>query len=608
MESRLVPDVFSNLEYTNKTLDVEFEKGVKMERGNMLKLSSLNKLPHISWDANDFKFYTVAVFDPDASSVIDPNRECLQFLAYNIKGSNINSGKIFADWLAPTLSKEKPRHRLVFTVYEQQGEIYPIEKPLTNECLSRCDFHLQDFRRRYNLSNPIAVNYFESEFDENQPLPGTGLLTTIVEGIQTGAHYLGEKVQAGLETVKEGMHELRERVHDKKEELRQLAEEKKEQIKEGAQDIQQQFQEKKEDIRQDFQEKKAEVREQPNIDIRQGTAPIENFEAFPPVQKRIEIFEKGTVSNQQGNLPTGSYESLSTGQTTISTQPVFVTTTTTQPVLVENQPSLLVNVAEGIKSGVQSLGENLQAGYEVLKENLQAGAGVIKEKVQEGAVVIKENLQAGAGILKENVQAGYEVAKEKVAHGIENLKEGAINVKEDLKAGAQKVGENVQAGLVVAKENIKAGAQKVGETLTPVTTTEVTTTTSYKPTFVAPSSSISSSGSFVNENDQINRLENLASQNEDLSFLNEGASTTSEQFKSEKFTPMEGDIKIATTDQPSTEFNQPTTGFNQPSTMDQPIGLNYNPTDPMNKFNQPTSLLPGMSPSNTTEFKPESKY
>jgi gas vesicle protein len=576
MESRLVPDVFSNLEYTNKSLDIQFEKGVKVERGNMLKLSSLNKMPHISWEANDFKFYTLAVFDPDASSVIDPNRECLQFLAYNIKGNNINSGKIFADWLAPTLSKEKPRHRLVFAVYEQQGEIYPIEKPLSNECLSRCDFHLQDFRRRYNLSNPIAVNYFESEFDENQPLPGTGLLTTIVEGIQSGAHYLGEKVQAGYETVKEGMHELRERVHEKKEELRQLAEEKKEQIKEGAQDLQEQFQEKKEDIKQDFQ-----VREQPNIDVRQGSIPTESFEAFPPVQKRIEIFEKGTIPTQEGNLPVGSYESLSTGQKTIPTQSVI---TSTQPVtIVETQPSLLTNIKE-----------NLQAGAGVLKENLQAGAGVIKEKVQEGVHSLGENLQAGYEILKENLQAGAGVVKEKVVSGIETLKEGAVNVKEDLKAGAQKVGENVQAGYEVAKENIKAGAQKVGETFTPTTTVTTTTTTSFtKPSFVTPSSSISS-GSFVSENEQINRFENLASQNENLSFLNEGASTQEQEVKGEKFSPMEGDIAIVK-DQPTGFSNQPTT-----TGMEQPTGLNYNPTE----FNQPTTLLPSFS---STEKKPESK-
>jgi len=617
MESRL-EGVFDRRDFTEKCMDVEFEKGVKMERGNLLKLSSLSKMPHMSWDASDFKFYTVAIFDPDASSVLDPNRECLQFLAYNVKGNNLNTGKIFADYLPPTLSREKPRHRLVFAVYEQQGEIFPIEKPLSNEFLNRCDFHLQDWRKRYNLGNPIALNYFESEWDERQPIPGTGLLTTLVEGVQSSMHYLGEKMQAGYETVREGMHELREKVHEKKEEIRQLAEEKKEDIKEGAQDLQQQFQEKKAEVKQDFYEKKAEVREQPKIDVRHGDTISETTVGYPPVQHKIEKWEN--ISATTEILPPTNYETLSTGQRTIPTQPVSTLPMENQPVV----PSLLTKMAEGIQTGVHVLGENLQAGYEVLKEKVQEGAEVLKEKVQEGAVVIKEN-----------VQAGYEVAKDKVATGIETIKEGAHSAKENVKAGMQNVQENVQAGYMVAKENIKAGAQKVGESLTPTTTTTTTVTTSFvKPTFTTEdrpfsSGQMASGSSFPSTSEQIERFENLATKNEDLSFLNEGEPASEvkgefgptggvEDIHIAKVQPTLGGFTQPTTgfnqpsiggfNQPSTGFNQPSTGFNQPSTgFNQPsIGGFNQPT--LGGYNQPSIInQPSSTFGSSTEKKPESK-
>ena len=82
----------------------------------------------------------------------------------------MNSGREFAVYIGSGPPKDTGLHRYVFIVYQQNGEINPTEEHLKLNANGRGGFKIETWRKKYNLSDPVAVNFYQAEYDDYVPL------------------------------------------------------------------------------------------------------------------------------------------------------------------------------------------------------------------------------------------------------------------------------------------------------------------------------------------------------------------------------------------------------------------------------------------------------
>lgn len=77
--SSIVPDVIST--DPSETASVTYENNIIVDGGNELKPRDVKNIPQIKWNADEDKYYTLAMVDPDAPSRTEPKfREVNSFL------------------------------------------------------------------------------------------------------------------------------------------------------------------------------------------------------------------------------------------------------------------------------------------------------------------------------------------------------------------------------------------------------------------------------------------------------------------------------------------------------------------------------------------------
>ncbi|KAG2470677.1 PEBP1 protein, partial [Polypterus senegalus] len=143
------------------------------ELGRVLTPTQVQNRPtSISWEGCDpGKMYTLALTDPDAPSRKDPKfREWHHFLVVNMKGSDINSGKVLSDYVGSGPPKGTGLHRYVWLIYEQPAELSCDEPVLSNRSGDhRGKFKIAQFRKKYGLGRPVAGNCYQAEWDSYVP-------------------------------------------------------------------------------------------------------------------------------------------------------------------------------------------------------------------------------------------------------------------------------------------------------------------------------------------------------------------------------------------------------------------------------------------------------
>ncbi|XP_030073283.1 phosphatidylethanolamine-binding protein 1 [Microcaecilia unicolor] len=131
-----------------------------------------NRPTSISWDGADpSSYYALAFVDPDAPSRQNPKfREWNHFLVVNMKGGDINSGHVLADYVGAGPPKGSGLHRYVWLVYKQAGPLKCDEPILCNRSgENRGKFRLVDFRKKYKLEAPLAGTCCQAEWDDYVP-------------------------------------------------------------------------------------------------------------------------------------------------------------------------------------------------------------------------------------------------------------------------------------------------------------------------------------------------------------------------------------------------------------------------------------------------------
>ena len=87
-------------------------------KGNIIKPKEATTVPYVEFDSDPDSLWTLALTNPDGHFT-DEDAEYLHWMVGNIKGSDIESGKVVCDYLQPFPPKGTGYHRYVFVLYKQ---------------------------------------------------------------------------------------------------------------------------------------------------------------------------------------------------------------------------------------------------------------------------------------------------------------------------------------------------------------------------------------------------------------------------------------------------------------------------------------------------------
>ncbi|CAB3219860.1 unnamed protein product [Arctia plantaginis] len=162
----IVPDIVPKA--PNAVASVLYPSGVVVNLGNVLMPSSVQETPIVEWDADSNQFYTLAMIDADPPSRAEPTaREYQHWLVGNVPGANIEEGERLSDYIGSGPPAGTGLHRYVFLVYQQPGKLTFDEPRLTNVLSSeRGGFSIADFAIKYSMGDPIAGNFYQSEYED----------------------------------------------------------------------------------------------------------------------------------------------------------------------------------------------------------------------------------------------------------------------------------------------------------------------------------------------------------------------------------------------------------------------------------------------------------
>ncbi|XP_055905252.1 protein D3-like [Eupeodes corollae] len=157
-----------NIADNAEILKVTFESAVSVDMGNEITPYQAKNISKVDWDADENAYYTIICTDPDAPSPGDPFLgELITWLVVNIPGKSIASGKILAEYFAAAPPKGAKLNRIVYLLYKQPSELEFDEKPIDKFTFEgRSNFSSEEFSSKYGLGDPIAFNYYLTEFDE----------------------------------------------------------------------------------------------------------------------------------------------------------------------------------------------------------------------------------------------------------------------------------------------------------------------------------------------------------------------------------------------------------------------------------------------------------
>ena len=78
----------------------------------------------------------------------------------NVKGFQLESGRVLCKYAPPTPSVNTGIHRYVFFLYKQEDHL---DQVAAYEDSRRGKFSANEFARRYNLGDPVAMTFFHAE-------------------------------------------------------------------------------------------------------------------------------------------------------------------------------------------------------------------------------------------------------------------------------------------------------------------------------------------------------------------------------------------------------------------------------------------------------------
>lgn len=173
---KIVPDAL--LKAPNEPMKVTYKNGAVAQFGNVLTPFDVFEEPELEWKHDKEKLYTLSMVDLDLPSKVDPILRAFQiWLVGNIPGGDVDKGDIIANYIGVGPPRSTGLHRFVLFMFEQEQQndyfkyfrINQANKGNFNFMVPkfRKSFHLANFVSKFNLSGPIAGNFFLAQYDES---------------------------------------------------------------------------------------------------------------------------------------------------------------------------------------------------------------------------------------------------------------------------------------------------------------------------------------------------------------------------------------------------------------------------------------------------------
>lgn len=165
-----MPDILDDVNFKNE-LNIKYSKsGKTVALGNEIGPKDVRDIPDVEFNADENGYYTLLLTDPDAPSRQNPiRREWLHWLVVNIPGNDISKGETINEYVGSGPPKGTGLHRYVTLVFKQTGKLEFDEPRHSNTDGNRAGFSTKNFAQKYNLSGPIAGNFFQAKFDDSVP-------------------------------------------------------------------------------------------------------------------------------------------------------------------------------------------------------------------------------------------------------------------------------------------------------------------------------------------------------------------------------------------------------------------------------------------------------
>ena len=78
----------------------------------------------------------------------------------NVKGFQLDAGRILCKYAPPTPSGQSGVHRYIFLMFKQEDHL---DQVAAYEDARRGKFNICEFAKRYHLGNPVAMTFFHAE-------------------------------------------------------------------------------------------------------------------------------------------------------------------------------------------------------------------------------------------------------------------------------------------------------------------------------------------------------------------------------------------------------------------------------------------------------------
>ncbi|XP_044266932.1 protein D2-like [Tribolium madens] len=152
-----IPSSQITIIYPKKTVDL----------GQEFAPQDVRDEPQVQWEADPEKYYTLVMTDPDA-----PSRRCpfvaevLHWLVGNIKGCDMSTGEVIAEYRGAGPPRGTGWHRYLFMIYEHAQPVTfdEVRMPKEGSRRHRLRFSTENFRKKYNFETIFAWIFFKAQW------------------------------------------------------------------------------------------------------------------------------------------------------------------------------------------------------------------------------------------------------------------------------------------------------------------------------------------------------------------------------------------------------------------------------------------------------------
>lgn len=171
LKQKIRPEIID--EAPKETIEVKYPSGILVKFGNLLKPIQVKDEPEFSYIAEKGQLYTLFMIDPDAPSREDHKlRNVVHFLRNNIPENRTRDGELAVEYVGACPAQGTGIHRMIFLLYKQpNGERIEFEEVVDKHSLrGRGPLSLRDYADDNKLGEPVAINFFMSDYDSHVPV------------------------------------------------------------------------------------------------------------------------------------------------------------------------------------------------------------------------------------------------------------------------------------------------------------------------------------------------------------------------------------------------------------------------------------------------------